>query len=208
VSVLTAPYGLLAVVADRAHSVDDLARALAADVDATFPRLVEDYGDTVYGLALRTAGPQSAEDLAAETFLRAYAALRRYPAQRIRELAVRPWLVTILLNHWRNEQRSRHRRPAERPLEEESAAQVADAAPGPEATATLQDAASRVMPLVNALPHKQRLALLLRHVGELSYAEIGAVLKVPEGTAKSHVARGLAAVRAQASELGLEDLLP
>src|SRR5262249_22254455 len=138
---------------------------------------------------------------AAETFTRAYAALRRYPADRIRALALRPWLVTILLNCWRNEQRAARRRPAEVALADIDAASTA---PGPEALAALRDDTDRLMTLVNALPERRRLAVLLRHVGELTYDEIADVLGVPEGTAKSHVSRGVRALREAADRAGLK----
>jgi RNA polymerase sigma-70 factor (ECF subfamily) len=49
--------------------------------------------------------------------------------------------------------------------------------------------------LVGQLPVTQRLAVVLRHVVGLPMAEIAAVLKCPEGTAKSHVSRGLSKLR-------------
>lgn len=204
-SVAAAPYGLLVPVSEPAAqspaAVDPLAARLAADVDAAFPDLFAAHESAVYGLALRTTGPNRAEDLAAETFLRAYAALRRYPADQVRGLAVRPWLVTILLNVVRNEVRSARRRPAEVGLADHD---VAAHEPGPERVATAQDTVDRMLALVRELPERQRLAVLLRHVGELGYAEIAAALGVAEGTAKSDVSRGLQALRARAAAAGLE----
>jgi RNA polymerase sigma-70 factor (ECF subfamily) len=49
--------------------------------------------------------------------------------------------------------------------------------------------------LLAELPETQRLAVVLRHVLDLPYAEIAAVLGCPEGTAKSHVSRGLQRLR-------------
>ena len=57
-------------------------------------------------------GDGRAEDLAADTLLRAYRALQGYSAQRIRDLSVRPWLMTIL----RNSARNRARTPPADPL--------------------------------------------------------------------------------------------
>jgi RNA polymerase sigma-70 factor (ECF subfamily) len=49
--------------------------------------------------------------------------------------------------------------------------------------------------LLAQLPTPQRVAVVLRHVGELSIAEIAEVLGCAEGTAKSHISRGLARLR-------------
>src|SRR5436190_23411867 len=81
VTTAAAVCGVLLPVRDEPRR-DDLAALLAADVDATYPDVVATYGDLVYSLAVRTAGPADAEDLTAETFLRAYAALIGYPAGR------------------------------------------------------------------------------------------------------------------------------
>ena len=58
------------------------------------------------------------------------------------------------------------------------------------------DAAGELAKRLAALPAKQRLAVVLRHVADLPVPEIAAVMACPEGTARSHVARGLAALRA------------
>jgi RNA polymerase sigma-70 factor, ECF subfamily len=64
-------------------------------------------------VALRlTRGPADAEDLSAEAFLRAYRALQSYDAARLRELRIRPWLLTILHDTARNAARDAARRLA------------------------------------------------------------------------------------------------
>lgn len=77
--------------------------ALAGDLDQGFVELFGAYRQVVFSTALRLSGGWAeAEDLAAEAFLRAYRALARYDSKRIAELQPRPWLITILLNVWRN----------------------------------------------------------------------------------------------------------
>ena len=169
------------VRATAATSDDELCRRLADDLDAGFAELVASYASLVCTVAARaTFGNEETEDLAAEAFLRAYRALRGYDAARIRELRLRPWLVTIALNAARNARRAAIRRPRTDSL----------AVTG-EPVATGRDVAE-----LAALPAKQRLAVVLRHVADLPVPEIAAVMACPEGTARSHVARGLAALRA------------
>jgi RNA polymerase sigma-70 factor, ECF subfamily len=206
VTATLAACGVLPSVPPVSRASDDLSGRLAADLDAAFPEVLAAYGGAVYGVALRTTRtPQHAEDLAAETFLRAYAALRRYPAAQVEALSLRPWLVTILLNIWRNEVRAASRRPGSVPLDESIDAPATEA--GPDAVAATRDIASRLAELMTSLPERQRLAVVLRHVGELSYVEIGVALGMPEGTARSHVSRGLRTLRALAVDAGLQEAL-
>src|SRR5207302_8275896 len=90
--------------------IDDpgLAGRLASDLEGHFEQLVRTYQDRLYGFALRlTRSREEAEECAQDTFMRAYRALERYPAERRRELRLRPWLYQIALNVVRN----RVRRP-------------------------------------------------------------------------------------------------
>lgn len=173
---------------------DDLPLRLGQDLEGAFPDLVAGYGQAVFTTALRVAGgPEDAADIAAEAFLRAYVALRTYPPERLAELQLRPWLLTIVLNLLRNQARAAGRRPAQVGLE--AWAPVADGAEGPEDHAQRHDGQSRLGALLTELPGAQRTAVVLRHVVGLPYAELAAVMGCPEGTAKSHVSRGLERLR-------------
>jgi RNA polymerase sigma-70 factor (sigma-E family) len=55
------------------------------------------------------------------------------------------------------------------------------------------------------LPPKQRAAVVLRFYRDLDFAEIGEILGCPEATARSHVHRALAALRAQLGERGSDE---
>ena len=174
---------------------DDLALRLRDDVEEAFPDVVATYQHAVFTTALRMSGRQEdAADIAAEAFLRAYAALRAYPPERLGQLQLRPWLLTIVLNLLRNEARAAGRRPAQVGLE--AWAPVADGREGPEDHAQRHDGQSRLGALLTELPDTQRTAVVLRHVVGLPYAEMAVVMGCPEGTAKSHVARGLHRLRA------------
>src|SRR5262245_9998388 len=94
----------------------DLPEALAADVDDAFPALVSRLGGAVYSTAVRLCGRGPAEDIAQETFLRAYKSLGAYEADRVRALQLRPWVLTIALNVARNYDRTEVRHPTS-PLE-------------------------------------------------------------------------------------------
>lgn len=174
---------------------DDLPQRLSEDLEAAFPDVVADYGQAVFSTALRMSGrPDDAADVAAEAFLRAYSALRGYSPDRIGQLQLRAWLLTIVLNLLRNEARAASRRPAQVGLE--AWAPVDGGCEGPEEHAQRHDGQARLGDLLTELPDAQRTAVVLRHVVGLPYAEMAAVMGCPEGTAKSHVARGLHRLRA------------
>ncbi len=178
---------------------DDLPLRLSQDLEEAFPDVVAAYQHAVFTVALRmSARPEDAADVSAEAFLRAYTALRGYPRQRIGQLQLRPWLLTIVLNLLRNEARAAGRRPAEVGLLAVSG--VDDGREGPAEQAQRHDGQARLGGLLTELAEPQRTAVVLRHVVGLPYAELAAVMGCPEGTAKSHVTRGLHRLRAMIPE--------
>ena len=175
------------------ESTADIAARLADDLDGTFPDLVRMLQDDVFGGALRMTGDRTdAEDVAQETFVRAYRALSGYPAARIRDLRVRGWVWTIALNLCRNRARSRSRKPVASLPE---GLDPPSAAPGPEEEALAADTAGDLAGHLAALPWEQRRAVVLRHVVGLGYAEIAEAADRPVGTVKADVHRGLARLR-------------
>lgn len=169
---------------------------LAGDLDAGYGAFVRAHCDAVYSAALRLSGSRAeADDLAQETFVRAYRALRGFDAERVLTLESRAWLLTITLNLWRNRLRRASRRPRETGAQFPD---VADPRPGPEARAEATAEAGVLVDLLRDLPEHHRVPVVLRHVVGLSYTEISSVLGCPVGTAKANVARGLDRLRALA----------
>jgi RNA polymerase sigma factor (sigma-70 family) len=168
---------------------------LSRDLDEVFAEVVSCFEAAVFTTALRMSGrTDDAEDLAAETFLRAYSALRKYEPARIEELQLRPWLITICLNAWRNHLRTATRRPV--PDTRTVVPEQIATGESPEDAAQRNDSASQLAVFLQRLPDRQRTAVVLRHVIGLPYGEVALVLRCPEGTAKSHVSRGLTQLRA------------
>jgi RNA polymerase sigma-70 factor, ECF subfamily len=167
----------------------ELADRLARDLDATFESLVLAHQDRLFTIAFRTGGDRhDAEELVQDCFVRAYRALATYAPPRIRELRLRGWLTTILLNAGRN--RARVRRVPTTELVFDPGAEPAS---DPLARRDERETWGR---LLASLSPAQRTAVVLRHVDGMSYAEIAAATGRPEGTVKAHVHRGLAALRA------------
>ena len=174
---------------DRAPGDTHLAACLASDLDGSFETLVLAHQDRLFTIAHRIGGdPLDAEELVQDAFVRAYRAIAGYPPERVRELRLRGWLTTILLNAGRNRLRVR-RVPTVELAFEPGAEPEAD----PLARRDERDTWAR---LLAALSPAQRTAVVLRHVDGLSYAEIAEAVGRPEGTVKAHVHRGLTALRA------------
>jgi len=165
-----------------------LTARLATDLDGAFEAVVLAHQDRLFTIAHRIGGDRrDAEELVQDAFVRAYRALAGYPPERVRELRLRAWLTTILLNAGRNRVRVRRVPTTELAFE-----------PGTEpATDPLvrRDERETWSRLLAGLNPAQRTAVVLRHVDGLSYAEIAAATGRPEGTVKAHVHRGLDALR-------------
>jgi RNA polymerase sigma-70 factor (ECF subfamily) len=174
-----------------------LNRRLEVDLDAAFADLVDEMGGMVLSVAARAGDPSSAEEIAQETFLRAYRWLSEQDGG-LDGLEIRPWLASIAMNLVRNEYRRRGRRPTV-PLPERSADALADVARSVEEQVLSADAADRLARMLTCLPLPQRDAIVLRHVAGLSTRQTAMVMKCPTGTVKSHLARGLATLRSQLS---------
>lgn len=178
----------------------DLIEALATNLDGSFEALVLAHQDRLYSIALRMLGDaRDAEEAAQDALVRAYRAMAGYPPERIRELRLRPWLATIVLNLCRT--RISRRVAAGRPGLSLDAAEPgtmeppADERAGPAAMAARRDAGRTWARLLLALPPAYRSAVVLRHVDGLSYPEVATALDRPEGTVKAQVHRGLAMLR-------------
>jgi RNA polymerase sigma-70 factor (ECF subfamily) len=157
---------------------------LVENLDRGFTVLVEQYQGGIYSGALRlTRSPEDARDVAQETFLRAYRALESYDSERIETLRVRPWLWTIALNLCRSKAK-RTRRTSPLPPD--------DTLGGDEHEHFDDDAWNARLA---SLSSPQRTAVVLRHIADLSIAEIAATTGRPEGTVKADISRGLTRLR-------------
>ena len=171
---------------------DPLCGRLADSIDEAFPELVVDHQQLVFGVAARVVGDFAAEDVAQEVFVRAYKALKRYPAERVREMRLRAWLGRMTLNLARNSIRGRRQHV--------DVLDVAESQRSPDdgPVQLLQRSEDQKMwaRLLAGLPPRYRLAVALRHVDDMSYAEVAETLGRPLGSVKSDVHRGIALLRA------------
>ncbi len=181
---------------------DPLVAALANDLAGTFERVVLAYQDRLFTFALRLCGDRrDAEEVTQDAFIRAYRALLTYDTARIRALALRPWLYRITLNLARNRLRGRTSAPVALPEEHREEEQPvapqlrARADHEPEQVAERADLSRRLAAALETLPPRYRTAIVLRHLGGLPYPEVATALRLPTGTVKAQVHRGMALLR-------------
>lgn len=186
----------------------ELAHRLARDLDGAFELLVRAHVDRCHAIALRVLGdPHDAEEVAQDALVRAYRALASYDEARIRDLRLRPWLATIVLNLCRNRARRRVLPSTSlAPLLEAGFQPRAAAADEPATAAMRAVGRDRLASLLAALPERYRVPVVLRHVDDLSYSELAEVLGRPEGTLKAQVHRGLALLRQSLTANDIEEL--
>jgi RNA polymerase sigma factor (sigma-70 family) len=145
-----------------------------------FERVIELHGPALLRFCIAEAGPARADDCFQETLL---AALRAYP--RLRDpRAVRGWLFSIAARKAIDLQRGEARAP--RPAEECEPGDFGCEAPE-------RDPA--LWARVRALPPKQRQAVTLRYVADLSHADIAEAMGTSEAAARRNVFEGLARLR-------------
>lgn len=129
-------------------------------------------------LHARVAQPAVAEDLAAETFVRAFAARARF---RDQGHGVRAWLFQIATNLLRDELRANARHARARWMSPDRSAGPPSLPADPALTAQLRQ-----------LPREQLEVLLLHAWADLSYEEIAVVLEIRVGTVRSRLHRARA----------------
>jgi RNA polymerase sigma-70 factor (ECF subfamily) len=147
---------------------------------SAYGELVRRHYSGVVNVVYRLCGDAHlAEDMAQETFLRAWVHLPTFQPQS----SLRNWLYRIAVNASLDVLRREH----EAPVEDEKMQWLRDQAPGPEAALIQKEQALLIQQAINALPEAARSVLVLREYGELSYQEIAAVLDIPIGTVMSRL---------------------
>ena len=160
--------------------------AQAGDSDAV-SSLVRRYQTRIYNFALTlTANPADAEDLAQETFIRAFRGLHRFRG----DSSFKNWLYRIAANaaHTRRGKQLRHAAIWDTRVESDEVSErhLASAAESVELRAIRRQVIDRALA---ALTPDQRAAVVLHDVEGLEYREIGDVLNIPIGTVMSRIFR-------------------
>jgi len=155
---------------------------------------LDHYGGLIWTLARRLSpGPSDAEDAVQEIFLEIWKHAGRFDPRRGSE---KTFVTTLARRRLIDRRRNAGRRPDLRPLPapvdgEESPAL---AQPGHEDVERSTDAALAARELREIRPEQRRVIELVVRQG-LTHREVARLIDLPLGTVKSHLNRGLAAVR-------------
>lgn len=214
VSSVALNYGLPGVGARSGTTASDLVARDLSDAemmlrvktgdDSAFNFLVQKYHRPIINFMYRMAHNSAvAEDLAQEVFLRVYRSRSSYEASA----KFTTWLYRIATNLGMNYARdTRHERPEntmnldQRDDETGQAPDLADRTPNVEEEIVRRERLAAIRQKVEALPERQRMAVLMHKYQQMDYRQIAEVLKLSESATKSLLFRAYETLRTQLKE--------
>ncbi|MBV9623343.1 MAG: sigma-70 family RNA polymerase sigma factor [Acidobacteria bacterium] len=189
---------------DTGVSDADMMLRVKAGDDSAFDYLVQKYRRPIISFMYRMAHNAAvAEDLAQEVFLRVYRSRKNYePSAKFST-----WLYRIATNLGVNYARdTRHERPENiMPLDEPDA-ETGQSPDLPDKTLNVEEQILRrermraIREKVEALPERQKMAVLMHKYQQMDYRQIAEVLKLSESATKSLLFRAYETLRVQLKE--------
>jgi len=161
-------------------------RILEGDKNA-FKQLVDNYQRLVSHIVFRLIKDrQDREDICQDVFVKVYQNLGRFRF----ESKLSTWIGQIAYNTGIS-----YLEKKKLPVVEEATADFEKPADGfesprPDKLAESKEIAEHIRGEIGKLPVHYRVVLTLYHLDSMSYAEIADIMKLPEGTVKSHLFRG------------------
>jgi RNA polymerase sigma-70 factor (ECF subfamily) len=164
---------------------DALAIAARAGDRAALERLLHAHADRIHAVCRRIVGnAEDALDATQEAMIAVARGITRFDGSA----RISTWIYRVATNAALDELRRQRRRPV-------PAEPVIGADPRAEPTAAV-DARLDIDAALATIPEDFRIAVVLRDLCDLDYAEIASILDVPPGTVRSRIARGRAALEA------------
>lgn len=149
-------------------------------------KCILDYGKDVYSFCLyMTRNKETAEDLYQQTFL---VAVEKGELDENRN--PKSYLISIAANLWNNQKRKylwRKKKANVVYFQDEDLTKLSSDDETVEETIVKQDEVELVRSLVNKLPDKMRIVILMYYMEEMSVDEIAKALHIPSGTVKSRM---------------------
>jgi len=187
-------------VNDTTRPSEDLDQELVLRVQqgdkSAFDLLVIKYQHRIVHLVNRyVKDPYEAQDVAQDTFIKAYRALGDFRG----DSAFYTWLYRIAINTAKNYLLSRSRRHYDHEIDVQDAEQV-EAAPQlrnietPEDVLMNEQVVQVIRSAIEKLPEEMRVAITLREFEGMSYEEIAEAMDCPIGTVRSRIFRAREAI--------------
>ncbi len=176
---------------DRNAELMTLIDRVAQQDQAALRSLYDLTSSKLYGLALKVLGkPEWAEDALQDTFLQVWRSAADYRATLSPPMA---WLGLMVRS--RSLDLLRRRKAEREHLTEEIDEHLADTlegdAPDPMNTSLASQQAWALHQCLDRLEHRQRQAVSLAYLRDLSHSELAEQLRLPLGTVKTWIRRGL-----------------
>ena len=154
-------------------------RAKAQDQNA-YNLLFDGYWNSLYSfLYKRTSNPNLAEEIAIESFAKAFDQLDRFDEK----LSFNSWLITIAKNHHTDRYRkSKHQMQSSKEVEEDKTIEFSRTAPSPEELMIASQNLDRVLGHIKSMKKEFRNLLKMRYFDDLSLKEIEDKLNEPATT--------------------------
>jgi RNA polymerase sigma-70 factor (ECF subfamily) len=170
-------------------SVDDVRLAAGGDT-AAFERLYRTHVARIHGLARRMVGPDDADDLTQEVFVRAWDKLDTFRG----EASFGTWLYRLGMNLMITYRQSRSRQPTWLTEDEHEL----ESGPAPR-VGTMDWSSMDLDAALAALPDGARKVFVLHDVEGYRHEEIGEMLGIAPGTSKSQLHRARMLLRERLS---------
>ena len=153
-----------------------LKRAAVAGDPMAVERLFRELYPAVYGFCFTmTRHRADAEDIAQQTFLKAFASLRQFRTAE----PIGPWILRIAHNLFISQLRTRR---SQTDLDDPEIELLPSSDPAPEAVALSHETREEVRRALRSLAPSAQVILVLRYQQQLSYDEIAAVIETPVTT--------------------------
>ncbi len=182
-------------------SDEELIKRFQNDDLLSYDVLVRRYRDQLFLFAYRFLGnTEEAEDVVQETFLRLYR--KRHAYRQIAKFST--WIYTIAGNLAKTELRKRKRRRLVSISDlgfDEKEFEIEDEAMDTEQAADSSMTDKLIQQAISELSPPFREVIILRDIQELSYEEIGSILRIPLGTVKSRVNRARLKLQAKLKDI-------
>jgi RNA polymerase sigma factor (sigma-70 family) len=170
------------------QSDERLVDLVRAGSEPAFETIVERYRRALMRYVSRLLPPERAEDVVQQSFVNAYEAMHRDGA----ELNLKPWLYRIAHNTALNALRDRG-------LQHDELDERIDGVERPDQALERAQGLRDVLVAVQALPDRQRDAIVLRELEGRSYEEIALALGVTDGAVRQLLNRARNSLRAAAA---------
>ena len=176
-----------------------IAASVRGDTEA-FGRLVSRYQQSTRRLAIALVGATDGDDVAQDSFVRAYRSLGSFRDGA----AFEPWLRRIVVNQARNHHRGSSRRVRREHLDAVGAV-VMEPNDSAEGVLARHEQRRKIERVLVSMSERDRVVIVLRFLLDYSEQETAEMLGWPKGTVKSRTSRALDRLRAKLERADVDE---